>query len=398
MRSRASRLAIYVAVPVGAGLALWIIFWGLTTGLGPGDREEDAVYRPVPVERGDLRQTVVASGRMEPIVRVPVIAEVSGIIAAVHVDEGERVRSGQLLFELDRERLAARVAERRADLALARANARFDLVGRAHAERDHALRERNRIAALKQQNVASVLELDDAELALRLAEIAVRDAEAETAARKAGVDRARELLRQAERDLENARVRAPIDGVVIEREGEVGRAVADVTANGGTVIAVIADDRRIRLLAEIDENDIALVRVGQSALVSIDAFADEEFAGRVHKISAAGTAEGSVSNFELEIRLDPDPRLRIGMSSDARVLVQEHRDVLLIPNLAIVHNGRGGKVRRAEVGAGAGGFGAADAAELVPIETGYSDGFHTIVERGLDEGDVVMVRSEAAHE
>jgi HlyD family secretion protein len=386
---RLRRLARFGGATAASALALALIYLGLTADLRPGERDPDAAYRALRVERGDLRETVVASGTMEPLVRVPVIAEVPGVIAIVHVEEGDRVRQGQPLFELDRERLSARVAERRAELDLRRANARYDLVGRAEAERDQKRRDRDRVAELHQRRVTSQIELERAQHELRLAEIEVRDAHAEVAARRAAVAQARELLRQAERDLENATIRAPIDGVVVERDGEIGRAVADVTSSGGTIIAVVADDRRIRLIAEVDENDIADVRVGQEALLSIDAFPSEEFRGRVRKISSAGSTAGNVSNFEVEVELERDERLRVGMSSDARVIVREHRSVLLIPNTALVRNGTGPEVRVAEESGSREG-------QLVPVHTGYSDGFQTIVEDGLREGDVILVREKGA--
>jgi HlyD family secretion protein len=374
-----------VAVVLGAAL----VFRGLTRDLRPEGEDPSARFRPAPVRLGDLRETIVASGTMEPLVRVPVIAEISGIIAIVHVEEGDRVRRGQPLFELDRERLEARVAERRAELDLRRANARYDLVGRAEAERDRARRDLERISRLAEQEVASQLELESFEHELRIAEIALRDAHAELAARRAAGAQGREMLRQAERDLANSIVRAPIDGVVIQRDGQIGRAVADVTSSGGTVLAVIADDRRIRLVAEVDENDIARVRLDQEAVVSIDAFPGETFAGRVRKVSSAGTVVGKVSSFEVEIELEAGSRLRVGMSSDARIVVGEHRGVLLIPNTAIVRRDRTTLVRVPD--------GNGDSAyHLSPIRAGVSDGFRTVVAAGLSEGDAVLIRSDGA--
>lgn len=363
------------------------VFRGLISDMSASQTDPDAEFRAQAVEKGDLAEKIVAAGSIEPRVRVPVIAEVSGIISAVHVEEGDRVVRGQALFELDRERLDARVAERRADLQLRQANASYDLVGRAKIMRDRARREHARKLELHDNQVASELDLERAGQDLKLAEITVQDARAELLARKAAVAQSRELLRQAERDLANAVIRAPIDGVIISRDGEIGRAVADVTNSGGTVIAVIADDTRLRLVAEVDENDIARVHVGLPATVTIDAFPDEEFAGRVHKISAAGTIEGSVSNFEVEIQVDPDPRLRVGMSCDARVTVREHRDVLLVPNTAIVRSGGTTRVRVPDVGGG-------PAFVLTPVRLGSSDGFQSVVAEGLAPGDVILVRAD----
>lgn len=365
-------------------LALVGIFQGLTADLHPDEEDPDATFHSIGVERDLLRETVVASGSMEPLVRVPVIAEVSGIIAVVHVEEGQRVEKGQPLFELDRERLEARVAERQAELALRQANARYDLVGRAQVLLDQARREHRRRTDLHEREVASDLALERSKHELRLAQIGLRDAGAETAAREAAVAQARELLRQAERDLSNAIVRAPIDGVVIDREGEIGRAVADVSGYGGTVIAVIADDARIRLVGEVDESEIARVRVGQTAEVTIDAFPGVPFEGRVRKISSAGTSEGNVSNFEIDIELPLDERLRVGMSADARVIVREHSNALLVPNTAIVRRKQETLVRVQEVGG--------SSYRFVPIEPGYSDGFRTVVREGLQDDDVILVR------
>ena len=379
------RLAWIGAGVAGGMLLLVLVFQGLTADLQPDEDDSNATYSPGLVELGDLSETVVASGTMEPLVRVSVISEVSGMIDQVHVEAGDRVTRGQPLFELDRERLLAQVAERSAELRLREANARYDLIGRAQAELDQARRDRARVAVLRERSVSSELQLERMDHELRLAKISLNDAHAELAARTAAVEQARELLRQANRDLENALIRAPVAGVVVEREGEVGRAVADVTRNGGTVIAVIADDRRIRLVAEVDENEIARVRVGQGAEVTLDAFPGERFEGVVRKISAAGTTEGNISNFEIEVELKADARFRVGMSSDARVVVHEHRGVLLVPNIALVRREEGTMLRIPDVS------GRNGARTLSPIETGYSNGFQTVVFGGVSEGDVIFV-------
>ena len=112
-RRSLSRVSVWTLLgAVGAAGALILVFGGLTSGLRPGSGDIAADYRAVPVRRDLLRETVVASGTMEPLVRVPVISEISGIIAAVHVEEGARVSRGEILFELDRERPEARVAQR----------------------------------------------------------------------------------------------------------------------------------------------------------------------------------------------------------------------------------------------------------------------------------------------
>jgi HlyD family secretion protein len=385
--ARTRRAAAIAAAVLGSALFFYLVYLGLTFDLRAADREPEAAYTPTRVVRGDLRETIVATGTTEPLARVVMQSEIPGIVARVHVDDGERVKQGQPLVELDRERIEHRVAELRAALQVRQAEAMRDLVGRAEADLDQMRRDHARIAKLHAQGVASESAIEDLRHKLRLAEIGVTDARAEKSAREAGVAEATEALRQAERDLEKSVIRSPIDGVVMNRQVEVGAAVADIQ-NGGTVIATLADDRKIHLLATVDENDVTRARVGQMADVKIDAFPGETFTGRLRKIASSATTQQNVATFQIEIELEPDERVRVGMSADARVIVREHHGVLLVPNTAIVRTPDGPRVRMAD-GAGR------DEPALAPIREVYSDGFQTIVGEGVAEGVVVLVRSDA---
>jgi HlyD family secretion protein len=221
---------------------------------------------------------------------------------------------------------------------------------------------------------------------VRLAEIALTDARAERAARRAAADQSRNALQRAERDLDLTVIRAPVDGVLVARPVEVGTAVADIQ-NGGTVVAELADDRRIHMKAEVDENEVARLRVDQHAVVRIDAFPDETFDGRVRRISSSGESDGSIASFEVEIELAPDERVRVGMSADARIAVARHADVLLVPNRAILHDPQGPAVRRVREDR-------PDEFELVRVSEVYTDGFQTVVGSGVREGDRLVVRAD----
>jgi len=383
---RSRKLVTALAAALALLVLLWLIYLGLTWDLRSGAREPEAAFQPVAVTRGDLPETVVATGFLEPSARVVVQSEIPGIVAAVHIDDGERVTKGQALVELDRERLEDRVAELAAGLEMRRARARFDLVGRARTELEKAERDLERERRLFEKGVVSKERIEDLAHAAAVLEIALSDARAELAARRAEVREAENAHHRVERDLAKTVIRSPVDGVVLRREVEVGTAVADLQ-NGGTVVATLADDRRIHVLAQVDENDVARVRVGQPARVHIDAFPDEIFAGTVRKVSSSGTSEGGVSSFDIEIQLAPDDRVRVGMSADARVEVRRHRRVLLVPNTALVRTEAGARVRVARQGR---------RPEMVAIEEGYSDGFQTVALRGLSEGDTVLVRSDGA--
>jgi HlyD family secretion protein len=225
--SRRRKLLTSLAGTLGLLGLLWLIYLGLTWDLRSGAREPGAAFQPVAVARGDLPETVVATGVLEPRARVVVQSEIPGIVAAVHIDDGERVSKGQALVELDRERLEDRVAELAAGLEMHRARARFDLVGRARAELDKARRDLERERKLFEKGVASKERIEDLAHAVRMLEIALSDARAELAARRAAVKEAENAHRRVERDLAKTVIRSPIDGIVVRREVEVGTAVAE---------------------------------------------------------------------------------------------------------------------------------------------------------------------------
>jgi HlyD family secretion protein len=384
-----SWLARAVGTALAAASLLLFAYWGLTRDLGATEVEVAEGFHAVRVGRGDLRQLVVATGRIEPYARLEVKSQVPGLVRRVHAEKGDRVAAGAPLFELDTDRLEARVSGLEAALAMRQAEARRDLVGRATLVRAERRRDLERARKLHAHGVMSPTELERAEHAYRISEVDLTDARAENAARHAAVKEAEGELRQARKDLEEARIVSPVDAILVERRVEIGSVVADVSASGGTVLAILADDSSLRLVAEVDENEIAPVRVGQTADVVLDAFASETLRGTVVKVMESGTVETNVSNFEVEIELPPDPRIKVGMSADARVAVHEYRDVLLVPNAAIERDGDAPTVRVVDPAA-------EDGARRVAIREVWSDGFQTVVGDELREGDRLLVAGEEA--
>jgi HlyD family secretion protein len=376
----------WVAGVVGAGGFLWLVYIGLTWDLRSEESIGSSIYRPVRVERGDLNEMVVATGRMDPHARLVVQSEIPGTVSEVMVNDGDRVVRGQPLVKLDGSRLGDQAAVLRAELEFEEARARAELVARAQAELDDAGVDHARVAKLVERGVIAQERREEAQHRVRLAEIAIATARAEEAGRRAAVKRARRNLQRVERDLEKTVIRSPIDGVVTRRHVEVGAAVADLQ-NGGTIVAVLADDQRIHLLGRVDENEIADVRRGQPADVYIDALPGEILRGTVREIASSGTVEGSLSRFDVKIEVEPDERIRVGMTADARIVVREHKQVVIVPNKAIQRGPEGPQVRLVIAGNGR-------PFELRPIRISYSDGFGTAVAEGLEEGSYVLVRSD----
>lgn len=376
---------------VAAGV-IWLVDLGLSGGIRSTGNDEPS-YIPVRVERGDLEERVVATGHTEALARVVVQSEIPGTVAEVLVDDGDRVALGQPLVRLDGTRLEDERDQRRAELDREEARTHLELVAVAEAEIAQADSERKRIAHLFEQGVTSEQRLTEVEYRLLKAKIALGRAKAEEAAQRAAAEVARKRLRRVERDLAKALIRSPIAGVVIKRSVEVGTAVADLQ-NGGTVVAVLADDQRIHLLGRVVEDEIAKVREGQTAEVYVDALPGTIFKGFVKKVASSGVKDGSVSRFEVEVELIeayPDSSsdqkdLRVGMTADARILVDTHTNRLLIPNKALLRGPDGARVRLVSDDG--------RPFELRTVTTLYSDGFRTAVEAGLEEGSHVLVRRD----
>lgn len=322
---------------------------------------DESVGPTVRVERGRIERIVVASGTIEPEDLVEVRSKVSGIIQRFHVDEGDHVRAGQIIVELDRETLEAAVREARA------------VVHEAEVECDHDAVELQRKQELFGRGVESKDELDR-----------VRAEHAGAAAR---LERARATLDRLEQELAYATITAPIDGVVLQRELNAGAAAASVASvTGGTVLMTIADTTQMHLLGVVDENEIARVRVGMDARVRTDTYPERVFPGRVRKIASIGDRKNNVTSFKVEVTiLEGIDALWPRMSADADIIAEVHDDALIVPEAALLYKGNDIVVEVVT---------RASAAHPVqrPVRIGISNGDRVEIVNGLAEGDEVKLQ------
>ncbi|HKG21036.1 MAG TPA: biotin/lipoyl-binding protein, partial [Blastocatellia bacterium] len=230
------------------------------------------------IERGDLARSVVATGRVEPISKVEIKSKANGIIKELRVNAGDMVSPGQVLAELDKENLSARLREARAALLSAQSNERAALAefekNKVEADSpDVSFARRNveRTDRLFKSGLISNQESDDARRALEQAEnrqqiarsqlgvsrARISQAEAEVAQSRAAVER-------AEEELNNATIRSPIRGKVLSRDVEVGSPVSSILNMGSaaTLVMVLGDISQVYVLGKVDEADIGLVRLG----------------------------------------------------------------------------------------------------------------------------------------
>ena len=315
-RSRLARTVVAAAfILVVAGIA---IAWWTFTGTDAAVR-----YLSSPVIRGSLVVTVSATGTVQPVNDVDVSSELSGTIRKVHVDFNQRVKAGQILAELDTEKLVSSAARARAIVAAAKAkveDTRATLVEKRHLV--------DRVRQLAAKKISSEQALEAAQAGFERAQAAVESAKADVAAAEAD-------LQLNETNLAKARILSPIDGIVLVRNVEPGQTVA--TSLQAPVLFRLADDlTRMELQVDVDEADVGRVRIGQQAAFTVESFIDRKFPARIKEVRLAPETKEGVVTYKAILEVDnAEMLLRPGMTATADVTVENISDALLIANAAL---------------------------------------------------------------
>ncbi len=280
------------------------------------------------VEHRDLVASVTANGKIEPERSVDIASDITGRIVYLPVDEGDMVRRGQLLLRIDQTQFQAQVARAEASLASAHASSI-----QARANRDQAKRALDRAVALG-DNV-TVEELETAQTNFSVAEAIVESQRHQVAQAEAS-------LSEAEEELSKTTLISPMDGQITRlavEEGEV--ALASTFSRETGLLMTVSDLSVILVNVQVDETDVVRIREGDSTAVTIDAFPDTTFSGRVTKISqsavvAAATGGDRAVDYDVEITLDdPPPDVRPDLSATAEVITDTRDNVLSIPIIAL---------------------------------------------------------------
>jgi HlyD family secretion protein len=364
---------------------------------GRGGNKEQ--YKTEKVDRGNVTATVTATGTLSAVTTVQIGSQVSGVISQLYADFNSRVKKGQLLAELDPTSIQSQVEQRRADLT------------RAQVEAANA-----RVTYQRQQRLASSGLAAEAELDA---------ARAQFEGAQAQVSQAAAALRQTETNLKYTKIISPIDGVVVDRQYDVGQTVA-ASFQAPTLFQIAQDLTKMQVQADVDQSDIGRIKVGQGARFTVDAYPDEEFRGRISQIRLNAIVNQNVVSYPVIIEVpNPEERLRPKMTANVTIDTATVRDVLRIPNAALrfkpasaegSEGGGGGSFERRAAQSGQGGGGLAGAARNlpggkrpmrqqqvyvlgadkkltpVPIRTGISDGrFTQVVDGELKPGDQVVI-------
>jgi HlyD family secretion protein len=387
-------LSVVLVVLAGA-------FVGLRAALRPNHQIDPS--KLATIERGDIARSVVATGKIEPLAKVEVKSKASGIVKQIFVHYSDWVKKGQVLVELDKEELQARVREARAAL----------LAAQAAEEAALAAYERNKVEAegpdlpflksslerarkLHSEKLIAQAVMEEADklyqMALNKQMTALRNvsvSRAEVARAKAQVAQAQANLDRAEEDLRNSTIVSPMDGIVLSRDVEVGDAVSSILVLGSqaTKLFTLGDVSDVYVLGKVDEADIGKVYLGQPARIVVESFKDKKFSGKVTKISPLGVEKDNVTTFEVRASIhNPGGELKANMSANAEIILEEKKGVLLVPEAAVVYDQQRKtflEIPDATTEKGR---------RQVAVKLGISNGVKTELLEGLDEGRKVILQ------
>src|SRR5580692_11150975 len=355
------------------------------------------------VEKGDLAKSVVATGKVTPITKVEVKSKASGIVKNLLVDYGDRVKKGQLLAQLDKEEFEAQVEQSRAALQAADATLSSS---QADYERAKVDAEGPDVPLLKRQldlntemakdGLVSAQALDKADRNYRMALNKQNVAKAQMAVLKSKIsqsqaERTRDQanLKQLEEQLSYTDITSPLDGIVLSRDVQMGDAVSSilVLGSGATLVMTLGDTSEVYVKGKVDESDIGKVYLGQPARIRVESFKDKTFYGKVTKISPMGVEKDNVTTFEVRVSINnPGGELKAEMTANAEIILEEHKNVLQIPEGAILYD----KDKKASVEIPD--SKAKDGKKKLAVNIGISNGAKTELLSGLKEGDQVVLQ------
>ncbi len=385
----------------GSLLGVLVIVLGVVAATRGGTRIDSS--KLASVERADLAKSVVATGKIEPITKVEIKSKASGIVKRWYADAGQRVKAGQVLVELDKEEIQAQVRQAKAQLEAAEASER---AAKADSERakvdalspDVPLLKRayERALSMAKDGVMSQSQLDDAqknyEMALNKQQVAQANLDvlsARQAQARAQVGQARANLAQLQEQLTYYTIVAPIDGIILSRDVEQGDAVSSILVMGSssTLVMTEGDTSEVYVKGKVDESDIGKVYLGQPARIKVESFKDKSFTGKVTKISPMGVEKDNVTTFEVRVSINnPGGELKAAMTANAEIILEEHQNVLQIPEGAVLYD----KDKKASVEVPD--RDAKDGKRKVAVQLGITNGAKAEVLHGLKQGDQVVLQ------
>ena len=351
---------------IAAAVVLWLVF--RPTG------KESVTLETATVQRIDISSSVTATGTVEPVTKVEVGTQVSGIISKLYVDYNDVVNAGQVIAEMDKVNLQAELSAANAQLSTAK------------TEFEYQQKEFNRMKTLHDKELISDSEFDQSQYQYQSAKNAYSQSQAS--------------YTKVRRNLSYATITSPIDGVVISKAVEEGQTVA-AGFSTPTLFTIAKDLTDMQVIANVDEADIGQVKEGQRVTYTVAAYPDDVFEGRVKQVRLEATTTSNVVTYEVVINApNPDLKVKPGLTATITIFTLEEEDVLSVPTKALrftpdpeILKDLGvtiaGRPERSEstktvwIKKG-------DSISPVQVVPGNTSGDRTGIEGGLNEGDEVV--------
>jgi HlyD family secretion protein len=384
------------------------IFGGIA--FAGGNKADIISVQTEKVEKRNITQTVTATGKINPEFKVAINPEVTGEIIQLPVEEGDRVKKGQLLIKIKGDQYVAQKERLEANLQSAQASLKMRQAELTKVELDY-----NRVQELHSKGLSSNSELETSKSNYLSTKASYQGAEANVAQSQASL---KEIMDQ----ISKTTIRSPMDGYVTKLNVELGERVFGAGFSMGTDIMTVSDLSNIEAVVDVDENDVVLVSVGDTATIKVDAFKDKEFKGVVSEIGNSANTTGlgtqeEVVNFQVKIKIiDPDINLRPGMSCNTDIQTETINNVLSVPIQSVTT--RSDMLAQQNQGSSNGedeGFVKVKTekkdnnkpkevvfivkdgkAKMVEVETGLSDDNYIYVKKGLEGGESVVSGSYGA--
>ena len=307
-------------------------------------RGEGVTVNTEAVQKRRLESIVSASGKVQPKRSVNISADTSGRVTELAVNEGDRVKQGQFLLQIDPRNLRTRVESGQASLDAARSTAEQLRLGLESAKVALKQAEDNyrRQVELSKGGLTTREQLERAENELRIRQSELRTQQQEVETQKLRMEQERATLDSARYDLHKVRIESPIDGIVTRRNIEAGEtAIIGTMNNPGTVLLTIADMSVIETEIDVDETDIPSVQLGQSAKVTIDALPARTFTAKVTEIGnspvqVTGQTATQATNFKVVLTIDGEiPEVRPGFTCTAEITTAVRENAVAVPIQAL---------------------------------------------------------------
>ena len=332
------------------------------------------IYETAKVERATISNSVTATGTIEPVNKVEVGTQVSGIISKIYVDYNSIVKKGQVIAELDKINLESELASAKANLASSK------------SELDYQETNYKRMKALHDKGFISDDDFDIADLSYKKAKEAYL-VQLQT-------------VQKAQTNLGYATITSPIDGVVLSKDVEEGQTVA-ASFSTPTLFTIARDLTDMQVVANVDEADIGNVRDGQRVTFTVDAFPDDTFEGRVKQVRQQGEEESNVVTYEVVISApNNDLKLKPQLTANVNIYTEEIENVVSVPAKALRFSpskemmNDGEKIKDCNA-TNKLWIKEANILKAYPVKTGITNGIRTQILEGIKEGTAVITNAKA---